>query len=188
MRSLSLVLQGQVRVRWCWRIRQGGEVSGSFGANVRRDSGANFVVVGSKRPVGPSQVPRVFSSLVQYPFLFPLSKLWFVSILPHPIACMPSSVLRPLIVYNTDLHSFVTSLRDRLGPQIQNVPFLYEGAPELKDMLHLFDIKTEMPAEILETNELRARFQSLVEGVFAVLAETRQFVLFLDGLHGANAS
>ncbi|KAK7694195.1 hypothetical protein QCA50_001375 [Cerrena zonata] len=103
------------------------------------------------------------------------------------LACL-SSVLRQLIVFHTDLHNFVTSLRDRLGPQLHNVPLLYQGAPELRDILNLFDIKIEMPAETLETHELRARFQSLVEGVFAVLAETRQFALFLDDLHEANRS
>ena len=88
-------------------------------------------------------------------------------------------------MFHTDLHRFVTALQVRLGPQIQNVPLLYEGAPELRDILRLFGITVEMPAESLETHELRARFQSLVEGVFAVLAETRLFALFLDDLHEA---
>lgn len=82
----------------------------------------------------------------------------------------------------------MTALRARLGPQLQNVPLLYQGAPELQDILKLFDINLEMPVENLETHELRARFQSLVEGVFAVLAETRLFALFLDDLHEANES
>ncbi|CAL1696704.1 unnamed protein product [Somion occarium] len=103
------------------------------------------------------------------------------------LACL-SSVLRQLIVFHTDLHRFVTALRARLGPQLQNVPLLYEGAPELQDILNLFDIKVEMPVETLETHELRARFQSLVEGVFAVLAETRLLALFLDDLHEASES
>ena len=42
--------------------------------------------------------------------------------------------------------------------------------------------------EILETHELRARFESLVEGVFTVLAETRLFALFLDDLQDASDS
>ncbi|KAI0793300.1 histidine kinase [Abortiporus biennis] len=103
------------------------------------------------------------------------------------LACL-SSVLRQLIVFHTDLHRFVTALRVRLGPQLENIPLLYEGAPELRDILSLFDISLEMPQEILETNELRARFQSLVEGVFAVLADTRLFALFLDDLHEASDS
>ena len=40
----------------------------------------------------------------------------------------------------------------------------------------------------LDTHELRARFQSLVEGVFTVLAETRLFALFLDDLQEASNS
>ena len=82
----------------------------------------------------------------------------------------------------------MTALRVRLGPQLQNVPLLYEGAPELQDILRLFGISVDMPAEPLETNELRARFQSLVEVVFTVLAETRLFALFLDDLHEASDS
>ncbi|KAH8086606.1 histidine kinase [Cristinia sonorae] len=103
------------------------------------------------------------------------------------LACL-SSVLRQLIVFHTDLHRFVTALRVQLGPQLQNVPLLYEGAPELQDILGLFDISIDMPEMALDTHELRARFQSLVEGVFTVLAETRLFALFLDDLHEASDS
>lgn len=82
----------------------------------------------------------------------------------------------------------MTSLRVRLGPQLQNVPLLYQSVPELKDILALFDIAIDTPVEALETHELRARFESLVEGVFAVLAETRLFALFLDDLQDAPDS
>lgn len=92
------------------------------------------------------------------------------------------------MVFHTDLHRFVTSLRQRLGPQLQNVPLLYQGTPELKDVLALFDIHLEPPEESINTRELRARFQSLVENVFSVIAETRLFALFLDDLHEADAS
>lgn len=84
-----------------------------------------------------------------------------------------SSALRQLIVFHTDLHRFVTNLRFQLGPQLQNVSLLYEGVPELKDILSLFDIEMDTPREELETHELRARLEALVESVFAVLAETR---------------
>ncbi|TFY70059.1 hypothetical protein EVJ58_g21 [Rhodofomes roseus] len=103
------------------------------------------------------------------------------------LACL-SSVLRQLIVFHTDLHSFVTSLKKQLGPQLRNVPLLYEGAPELRDILSLFDITIETPPEPLEAHELRARFQSLFQSVFSVLAETRLFALFLDDLHDASES
>ena len=99
-----------------------------------------------------------------------------------------SSVLRQLIVFHTDLHRFVTSLRIRLGPQLQNVPLLYQSVPELKDILALFDISLDTPREALETHELRARFEALVESVFAVLSETRLFALFLDDLQDAPES
>ncbi|KAF7798602.1 hypothetical protein EIP86_009824 [Pleurotus ostreatoroseus] len=71
---------------------------------------------------------------------------------------------------------------------LQNVPLLYQSVPELKDILALFDISIDTPVEALETHELRARFESLVEGVFAVLAETRLFALFLDDLQEAPDS
>ncbi|KAF8912937.1 dual-domain HisK/Mak2 protein kinase [Gymnopilus junonius] len=103
------------------------------------------------------------------------------------LACL-SSVLRQLMVFHTDLHRFVDALRERLGPQLQNVPLLYQGTPELKDVLALFDIHLDTPQEPLNTRELRARFQSLVENVFTIIAETRLFALFLDDLHEADQS
>jgi hypothetical protein len=92
------------------------------------------------------------------------------------------------MVFHTDLHRFVTALRERLGPQIHNVPLLYQGAPELRDIITLFSVELERTDEPLSTPELRARFQTLVESVFAVIAETRMFALFLDDLHEGDDS
>ncbi|PPQ63721.1 hypothetical protein CVT24_004301 [Panaeolus cyanescens] len=103
------------------------------------------------------------------------------------LGCL-SSVLRQLMVFHTDLNRFVMALQERLGPQIQNVPLLYQGTPELKDVLALFNIHINTPQEPLNTKELRARFQSLVENVFIVIAEIRLFALFLDDLHEADNS
>lgn len=89
------------------------------------------------------------------------------------------------MVFHTDLQRFVDNLKQRLGPQIYNVPLLYQGTPELRDILQS-DISLGAPKERLATRELRARFQSLVEHVFAVIAETRLFALFLDDLHEAD--
>lgn len=91
-------------------------------------------------------------------------------------------------MFHTDLHNFVIALQRQLGPQLRNVPLLYEGAPELRDILSLFDIFIEAPQEVLETHELRARFQSLFKSVFQVLSETRLFALLLDDLHDASDS
>ncbi|KAI0325627.1 histidine kinase [Cubamyces sp. BRFM 1775] len=115
----------------------------------------------------------------------------FSEVEPGPFASLLSClshVLRQLIVFHSDLHRFVNDLKQRLGPQLQNAPLLYEGAPELKTIFALFDIVIDTPQETLETSELPARFQSLVESVFAVLAETRLFALFLDDLHDAPDS
>lgn len=87
-----------------------------------------------------------------------------------------------------DVHRFVSALRDRLGPQIQNIPLLYQGTPELRDILALFGLHLDTPREKLSTKELRARFQTLMENVFAVIADTRLFALFLDDLHEADDS
>ncbi|KAJ7226000.1 dual-domain HisK/Mak2 protein kinase [Mycena pura] len=103
------------------------------------------------------------------------------------LSCL-AAVLRQLMVFHTDLQRFVIALKERLGPQLQNVPLLYDGTPELKDVLALFDIEIATPKEHLSTRELRARFQTLVQSVFSVIAETRLFALFLDDLHEADKS
>ncbi|EEB97563.1 hypothetical protein MPER_03091, partial [Moniliophthora perniciosa FA553] len=87
-----------------------------------------------------------------------------------------------------DVHRFVSALKEKLGPQIQNIPLLYQGTPELREILALFDIHLDTPREALSTRELRARFQTLVENVFSVIAHTRLFALFLDDLHEADES
>ncbi|KAH8120504.1 dual-domain HisK/Mak2 protein kinase [Phellopilus nigrolimitatus] len=103
------------------------------------------------------------------------------------LSCL-SSVLRQLMIFQTDLHRFVMTLRNRLGPLLLNAPLLYQGAPELKDILLLFDVEISTPEELLSTAELRLRFQTLVEQIFAVLAEVRLLALFLDDLHEADES
>ena len=125
--------------------------------------------------------------------LHPL-RLWYVSLDLFPnnsnhnqLGCL-SSVLRQLRVFHTDLNRFVTTLRERLGPQLQNVSLLYQGTPELKEVLADYGIHLNTPEVPLNARELRARFQSLVENVFSVIAETRLFALFLDDLHEADPS
>ena len=92
------------------------------------------------------------------------------------------------MVFPTDLHRFTDTLKERLGPQIQNMHLLYQGTPDLKGVLDKANITFETSEEHLATGELRARFQSLVENIFIVIAETRLFALFLDDLHEADES
>lgn len=92
------------------------------------------------------------------------------------------------MVFHTDVHRFVNALKERLGPQIHNAPLLYQGTPELREILGLLDMHLDMPQEGLSTRELRARFQTLVENVFMVIAETRMLALFLDDLQDADQS
>ena len=92
------------------------------------------------------------------------------------------------MMFQSDLHRFVVILSDRLGPLLLNAPLLYQGAPELKDILNLFGVDVTSPREALSTAELRVRFQTLVEQVFAILAEVRILALFLDDVHEADES
>lgn len=92
------------------------------------------------------------------------------------------------MIFQSDLHRFVNTLKTRLGPLLHNAPLLYQGAPELRDVLSLFDVEISTPKESLSTAELRVRFQTLVENVFSVLAEVRLLALFMDDLHEADES
>jgi hypothetical protein len=86
----------------------------------------------------------------------------------------------------TDVDIFVKALRVRLGPQLRNVPLLYNGAPELRDILDLYELSPQPLLEHLAIHELRARFQLLVEAVFAVLAEIKLLALFMDDIQFAD--
>ncbi|KAH7104691.1 hypothetical protein BKA62DRAFT_693063 [Auriculariales sp. MPI-PUGE-AT-0066] len=99
-----------------------------------------------------------------------------------------SSVLRQLMAFETDLHRFTTVLQARLGPQLQNLPLLFQGAPELKDLFDRFDIPVAIMDDSLSTEELRVRFQSLLVNVVYALSEVRMLALFLDDLHVADES
>ena len=92
------------------------------------------------------------------------------------------------MIFQSDLHRFVLTLRSRLGPLLHNAPLLYQGAPEFRDILSLFNVDISSPREMLSTSELRVRFQTLVEQVFSVIAEVRLLALFLDDLHEADES
>ena len=92
------------------------------------------------------------------------------------------------MAFQNDLDRFVNTLKARLGPQLQNAPLLYEGTPELRDILNLFDVETHPVEDQPSSFELRARFQTLVEQVLSVLAEVKMLALFLDDLHEADES
>jgi predicted ATPase len=103
------------------------------------------------------------------------------------LACM-SSILRQLLVFSSDLYRFVTRLKVRLGPQLQNVPLLYSGVPELRYILRMYDLEFDTPREELAGQELRARFQALFTDVLSVVADTRLLAIFLDDVHEADSS
>lgn len=92
------------------------------------------------------------------------------------------------MVFQSDVQRFVNALKLRLGPLLLNAPLLYDGVPEFRNILQLHGIEISTPKEMLFTSELRIRFQSLVEQIFAVLAEVRLLALFLDDLHEADES
>ncbi|KAF9072703.1 dual-domain HisK/Mak2 protein kinase [Rhodocollybia butyracea] len=154
-----------------------------------RSSRAQVVVLVGPPGVGKSSIILVNQAKWRSHGLWGQAKFQNADSAPFAalLGCL-SSVLRQLMVFHMDVHRFVNALRERLGPQIQNIPLLYQGCPELRDMLALFGLYLDTPRESLSTKELRARFQSLVENVFAVIAETRLFALFLDDLHEADES
>ncbi|KAJ3724256.1 hypothetical protein DFJ43DRAFT_1157787 [Lentinula guzmanii] len=154
-----------------------------------RSSRAQVVVLVGPPGVGKSSMILVNQAKWRSHGLWGQAKFQNVDSAPFAalLGCL-SSVLRQLMVFQMDVHRFVSALKDRLGPQIQNIPLLYQGVPELRDMLALFGLALDTPRENLATRELRARFETLVENVFAVIADTRLFALFLDDLHEADES
>lgn len=60
---------------------------------------------------------------------------------------------------------------------MSNVPLLYQEAPELRDILALFHITLAEPMVTLSTEELGARFQTLVDTVFGVVADVKATAL-----------
>lgn len=58
-----------------------------------------------------------------------------------------------------------------------NVPLLYHDAPELRDILAIHGMHLAEPKIVLSTEELAARFQSLVDVVFGVLGDVRMMAL-----------
>jgi len=99
-----------------------------------------------------------------------------------------SSVLRQLMSFETDLHRFTTLLHSRLGPQLYNLPLLFQGAPELRDLFDRLEVSFPSLDNTLSTEELRVRFQSLLINVFCTLSEVRMLALILDDLHLADQS
>ncbi|KIJ68769.1 hypothetical protein HYDPIDRAFT_37202 [Hydnomerulius pinastri MD-312] len=119
-----------------------------------------------------------------------------------------SSALRQLTPAPADTHLFIRTLTERLGPQLANLPLLFAGAPDMKAVFEAWgmnvaalgdsseyaiekgsgDLKELKESARLATSELTARFQSLVESVFAVITEVRSLALFLDDLHEADAT
>ncbi|KAK0208888.1 hypothetical protein DFS33DRAFT_1254916 [Desarmillaria ectypa] len=154
-----------------------------------RTARAQVVVVAGPPGIGKSSMILINQAKWRSHGLWGHAKFQNVDSAPFSalLSCL-SSVLRQLMVFHTDVHRFVTALKKRLGPQIQNAPLLYQGTPELRDVLALLDIHLDTPKERLSSRELRARFQTLVENVFTVVAETRLFALFLDDLHEADES
>lgn len=140
--------------------------------------------------MGPCEIPTECTRTLHSPgnyqatvfIRISLTRSYFIQ-----LSCL-SSVLRQLMIFQTDVQRFVNTLKARLGPLLLNAPLLYDGVPEFRTVLQLHGIDISTPKEMLTTLELRIRFQSLVEQIFAVLAEIRLLALFLDDLHEADDS
>ncbi|KAG8792150.1 hypothetical protein FRC17_008642, partial [Serendipita sp. 399] len=103
------------------------------------------------------------------------------------LTCL-SSVLRQLMMFQVDRQVFVSLLKARLGQQISELPLLYHGVPELRDLLGAFGVHLAEPQVVPSTEELGARFQTLVEGVYGTLADVKLLALVLDDIHFADKS
>lgn len=80
-------------------------------------------------------------------------------------------------MFQNDRYMFVSLLKARLNMQITNVPLLYNEVPELRDILGASGIHLVEPKVEVSTEELGARFQNLVECVYATLADVRLLAL-----------
>lgn len=80
-------------------------------------------------------------------------------------------------MFQNDRYIFVSLLKARLGSQMNNIPLLYHGVPELRDILAASSIHLLEPKVEISSEELGARFQHLVETVFATLADVRLLAL-----------
>ncbi len=81
------------------------------------------------------------------------------------------------MMFQNDRHAFVQLLKARLGNQLLNIPLLFHGVPELRDLLAAFGIVLAEPKVMLSTEELGARFHSLVESVYGTLADVKLLAL-----------
>ncbi|KAG9055946.1 hypothetical protein FS842_000718 [Serendipita sp. 407] len=99
-----------------------------------------------------------------------------------------SSVLRQLMMFQSERQVFVSLLKARLGQQIYELPLLYHGVPELRDLLGAFGVHLAEPQVLLSTEELGARFQTLVDIVYSSLADVKPLALVLDDIHFADKS
>ena len=103
------------------------------------------------------------------------------------LTCL-SFVFRQLITeYSSDITTFFTALKKRLGPQLPNAQLLYHTVPEVKELLKMFGMANLPPVESLPTQESRARFHSLVIDCISVLASVRMLTMVFDDLHYADA-
>jgi len=78
-----------------------------------------------------------------------------------------------LTEFQSDVSTFFSTLKTRLGPQLPNIQLLFHSIPEIKELLRLFGIEKLPDIETLPTQESRARFHNLVIDVIATLAQIK---------------
>lgn len=93
------------------------------------------------------------------------------------LTCL-SFVFRQLLTeFQSDVASFFTTLKARLGPQLNNVQLLYHSIPEIKELMRMFGL-TKLPnIENLPTQASTARFHNLIIDCIATLAQVRLHIL-----------
>lgn len=80
-------------------------------------------------------------------------------------------------MFQSDRLMFISLLKARLDEQISNVSLLYHEVPELRDLLAAYGMHLEEPKITISTEELGARFHSLVESVYSALADVKLLAL-----------
>jgi hypothetical protein len=80
-------------------------------------------------------------------------------------------------MFQSDRLMFISLLKSRLGEQLSSVSLLYHEVPELRDLLAAYGMFLDEPRITLSTEELGARFQSLVESVYSALADVKLLAL-----------
>ncbi|KAL7411025.1 hypothetical protein BDY24DRAFT_371574 [Mrakia frigida] len=175
----------------------GGKVGGSSGSGGRirthgnakeRLASARAIVISGAGGVGKSSLVLECQTVVRAAGFYGLAKFDATETSPYSaiLTCL-SFVFRQLLTeFQSDVASFFTTLKARLGPQLNNVQLLYHSIPEIKELMRMFGL-TKLPnIENLPTQASTARFHNLIIDCIATLAQIKMLTMWFDDLHWAD--